>query len=419
MRRILAIALASARNGIRSRGMLAVVATLIFMLTGLILMMRDDGTAEGFIQLAVTYPSALLFAFLSVMAVWSGSAAMAEEIDRKTIQLVATKPIAMLQLWAGKWLGLMMLLSLLLVAGKIAGFLFIKTTLADWRTHEPQKHAEALDLLTARRAIPPVNTSTNPIVIRPSGAYEWRFRKNREEKMALEYCLYASSIGQHRAEGRWIIRVENGDELHTTSTTSPVGRWNRIVIPKAAGSGTGEWMVRYENHDPDGAPVYITPDGHPRLLEPAIGFTQNYIRSALLDLLRLSLITAIAVSAGSLFSLPVAALVSFFVMVLLQVAPLLPAIAGQTGHHHHHGESHNHATEEGPLTIASRALVTGIAHLTRPIHLPGGAGDLAHGRLIDAPRLTRALLHGVVLPAAIGIACSLALRRRELALPER
>jgi len=421
MRRIGAIALVSARNGIRSRGMITVLLLLIILLPAMLVAIRDDGSTDGYLQLAIRYPSALVFGLLAIIAVWAGSAGIADEISSKTLYLISTKPVSSWELWMGKWLGLMMLLVALLGAGKGAGFIFIHTKLAGWQAQDPAKYASAVEHLQARAAIAPDKLSASPIIIKPGESYSWRFSGVRPASLALEYQIHGASISQHRIEGTWIVLDATSREIYRASQAIPAGSVSRFSFSLADGDARQDLIARFENHVPDGIPVYLVAEGQPQLLVPAASFLNNYLRGTLIDLLRLSLIAAIGISAGSLLSLPVAALVSFFLMVVIQIAPVLPLTiqdAEQPGHHHHEdstGDDH----ELHVLARASHGIVRSLARIMQPVHVSSGTGRVADGRLIESAQLGRGLYHGIVLPIGIGIACSFLLRRRELALPER
>jgi len=421
MRRIWAIALVSARNGIRSRGMLSLLALLVLLLPSMMLAIRDDGTTDGYLQLAVRYPSALVFGLLAVIAVWAGSAGIAEEIRSKTIHLIATKPVSALEMWLGKWAGLMILLVVLLGAGKGAGYLFIHARLVEWQMTDPAKSASALERLCARVAVSSHHPSARPILIKPGESHAWRFDEIRAATPVLSYQVHGASISQHRIAGEWFIHDANGIEIHRTNILNAAGRENRISFALTGNGDARDLIARFENRDPDGIPVYMAPGDEPQLLVPAASFRHNYLRSVLIDLSRLSLIAAIGISAGSLLSLPVAALVSFLLMIIIQLAPLLPSIVQQAGQpqHHHQADHTHHDHELDLLTRTSHSIVQGLAWITRPVYLPSGAGQVADGRMIPSTQLVRSVYHGLLLPLGIGVACAYLFRKRELALPER
>ena len=114
MRRILAIALLTLRAAIRYRVVLVMACVLIASVIVLPLIIRDDGTAQGFSQIILTYTLTLTTALLGFATLWLSCGILAREIEEAQMQMVAVKPIARWQIWLGKWLGILALNAVLL-----------------------------------------------------------------------------------------------------------------------------------------------------------------------------------------------------------------------------------------------------------------------------------------------------------------
>jgi len=114
VRQIAAIALLALRTTFRSRVVLVLSALLFvaaFLLPGAI---RGDGTPEGLVRLHLTYSLGIAGFLLALSNLWAGCAAVSQEADDKTLQLLLVKPVPRFRIWLGKWLALLLVNALLL-----------------------------------------------------------------------------------------------------------------------------------------------------------------------------------------------------------------------------------------------------------------------------------------------------------------
>ena len=158
MQRILAIAWLTWKAALRFRLFLVIAALLVLAVVGLPLVIKSDGTAQGFTQIILTYTLSAITALLGLSTLWLSCGTMARDIEECQIQVVATKPIARWQIWLGKWLGLVLLNAVLLaISGAcIYGML-------QWRaTKLPAAEQKILheQVLVARGAAKPENMDT-------------------------------------------------------------------------------------------------------------------------------------------------------------------------------------------------------------------------------------------------------------------
>ena len=93
-------------------------ALLLCAVVGLPLLVKDDGTAQGFAQILITYTLGSVTGLLGICTLWLACGTLARDIEECQMQMVAVKPIARWQIWLGKWLGIVLLdAALLAVAG--------------------------------------------------------------------------------------------------------------------------------------------------------------------------------------------------------------------------------------------------------------------------------------------------------------
>ncbi len=114
MQRILAIAWLTWKAALRFKLFLVIAVLLILAVVGLPLVIKDDGTAQGFTQIILTYTLSAITALLGLSTLWLSCGTLARDIEECQIQVVVTKPIARWQIWIGKWLGIVTLNAVLL-----------------------------------------------------------------------------------------------------------------------------------------------------------------------------------------------------------------------------------------------------------------------------------------------------------------
>src|SRR5471032_1601944 len=114
MQRILAISWLTWKAALRFKLFLVIAVLLILAVVGLPLVIKDDGTAQGFTQIILTYTLSAITALLGLSTLWLSCGTLARDIEECQIQVVATKPIARWQIWLGKWLGIVTLNAVLL-----------------------------------------------------------------------------------------------------------------------------------------------------------------------------------------------------------------------------------------------------------------------------------------------------------------
>lgn len=155
MQQLLAIAGLTWKAAFRFRLFLAIAVLLVAAVVGLPILIKDDGTAQGFTQILITYTLGAITALLGISTLWLSCGTLARDIEECQMQVVATKPIARWQIWLGKWLGIISLNAVLLVlsGGCVYGLL-------QWRaTKLPAAEQKTLrdQVLVARGSIKPPN----------------------------------------------------------------------------------------------------------------------------------------------------------------------------------------------------------------------------------------------------------------------
>lgn len=455
MNKILAIAGIAIRNAVRSRIVIILLGILLLAIVGLPLTVKGDGTLAGQVRILLGYTLGLVGFILSLATLWAGCAAVSLEIQEKQIHLVVTKPVRRIQIWLGKWLGLVVLNAVLLAfSGAVVYGLLRWTTRADKLTADQRVELREntlvactvlkpdpanvdddartqLESLRAKNALP-ADVSEAEVLraikqqlllqafsVPQGGARQWTFDAPAETKeghpLLFRFRFSVSAIGPEFVPGRWTVRRENGGSpFHVTQTNTPGGTC-LFKSPASAAEGTGKLIVEYRNLS--GSPIIVAfdPDEGLKLFSYAANFESNLVRALLAMLVRLAFFAALGVTAGSLFSMPVASFVAVCGLIMLQISGYIQSVAGRgVAPHSHHGEAHGPTAWDQIFGVVFKAFSTAVGPLQNvdPLEL------LSTGQLMTWTWLgSLFLVHVVIYGGALMLLSVWVLNKRELALP--
>jgi len=115
---LMAVTALTWKAALRFRLFIVIAVLLLGAVVALPILIKDDGTAQGFTQILITYTLTAIAALLGLSTLWLACGTLARDIEECQLQGVAVKPIARWQIWLGKWLGIMSLnAALLALAG--------------------------------------------------------------------------------------------------------------------------------------------------------------------------------------------------------------------------------------------------------------------------------------------------------------
>lgn len=322
--RILAISGLTLRAAIRSRVFALLIAMVAICIAGLPLVIKSDGTSAGQVQLFMHYAFGLTVFLLSIAAAWAAAGAVSLEVSGRQMHVLVTKPVHAFEIWLGKWLGLMTInLILLGLAGGLMYGLLRWTTRnavlsADDQTRLRDKVLTAHSLVSAEQPIAnpaPSGMGRRLLAIPPAGTQSWIFRVPEcvrpGDALFLQFQFATSRIErQMPVAGLWLITADEVTRpLRVLSFYTPhVG--HALKLPPAA---PGQRLtVTYKNVETAApATVLFAADTGARLLIRESSFESNFLRALLLVLARLAFFTALGLTAGALFSFPVAVFTAF------------------------------------------------------------------------------------------------------------
>ena len=368
MNSIFAIATICFRTALRSRVVVLLLGFILLAMIGLPLSIESDGTAAGYVRILVTYTLGVVGILLSIVTLWAGCAAVSDEIMTKQIHLVLTKPVTFFQVWAGKWLGLMMLNSLLLACAGVTLVILLWYNPRHPRLSAEQQTAIHSQLLVAHQVTEPnlpdvehavetayqrwlqqyPNTSISPEQVKEHLRQQQWTRAlsapeatklqvtfslppnfNRSHPLYLEYRFDISVPAPLQVPHHWSIYT--GDSHWKTVYTGSVlaGQRNRIALPASTVQDDGTLHLSFKHSSNTPMTVLFSPNRGINLLSYDGPFSSNLVRALLTMLFQLGFLTALGVTTGSLFSLPVAVFATLSCMVLLTSAPYMESIVRQ------------------------------------------------------------------------------------------
>src|SRR5687768_4313170 len=122
MKPILAVAILTWKAALRFK--LFVVLGLVLLASVILLpiVTTDDGTAQGFTQILLTYNLSVITALIGLSTLWLACGSLSRDIEECQIQMIVSKPIGRWKIWLGKWLGILTLNGVLLAVATASVF---------------------------------------------------------------------------------------------------------------------------------------------------------------------------------------------------------------------------------------------------------------------------------------------------------
>jgi hypothetical protein len=367
MRRIFAIAQLTWKAAFRFRLFWVLCALLLGSVVLLPTFIKHDGTARGFTQILLTYTLSVITVLLGLSTLWLSCGILAREVEECQMQVLATKPIARWQIWLGKWLGVTLLnLALLALAG---GSVY---ALLQWRASQlpaDQQRILRNEIFVSRGSMKPPLPDLD--------GYEQKFFEARVAEKSVppeQHAALRKSIREQLKAGiqlsppgypkQWVVDVGLRKALlfnhplyirakfhaaQTNETGTYVGTWyiGRKDDPRAlikpmslAPDSFHEFEVPPNLFDADGRlPIIFHNQSGVALLFPIEdglevlyregGFALNFIRGLLIVLFWLALLAALGLASASFLSFPVAAFLSFTLLVIALSSGTLSGIVSE------------------------------------------------------------------------------------------
>ncbi|MCF7955969.1 MAG: ABC transporter permease [Phycisphaerae bacterium] len=376
---------AVARNTI-SQALRMKVAVIIIVMLGILLplmgiVMGGDSTLMGKLQTFVSYGLSLTSLLLCVLTIAVSTHTLTDEIKRKQIFLVLTKPLRRFELVIGKFLGVVILDVFLLAVfgGVIFGFTYFMPKMVDADEKEIAKandgfftsravltdpiDMEAIKTSCEEKFVRRVKDGVLPgdmtiaqtkkvkqtimaeeigkvTNIRPGESRVWQFKNvrptNAADVLFVQYKLESVSPGVETLYSEWAIgdnRAAMKDvktRVGTYKSSDAVRTVQEFKFPSDLISTDDEAYVAVVLHNPfaNGTTVVAK---EVKLLYRAGSFAGNYARAMAVILTRLIFLAALGVSVSTWLSFPVAILICVVVFFTGTVNGFIVEAIGMLG----------------------------------------------------------------------------------------
>ncbi len=251
MQALLAIALLTLKAAIRFRLLIVLGILLLLTVVGLPLVIKDDGTAQGFTQILLTYTLSFITGLLGLATMWIACGTLARDIEEYQIQMITVKPVARWQIWLGKWIGIMTLNAVLLsFSGTAVYFLMQK------RAQSLPERQQAIlrdEIFVARGSAKETAVDLEPIVnqMMAERLEENPDLANMDRKTVrdqiFQQVLAMQQVVQPGYRRRWEIPIESHEELKD----QPL--YLRIKFFTASAYDTKTYLAYWDIGPPEGA----------------------------------------------------------------------------------------------------------------------------------------------------------------------
>ena len=358
MRSVWAVARNTIAQALRMKLAAVVVILLLVLLPLMSRIMVGDGRLHGKLQTFISYGMSLMTVLLSILTIAVSTHTLSDDIKRKYIFLVVTKPIGRFQIVLGKLLGVVTVNLVLLVM--FSSIIYVLTLLMFHYTDAPQPEVTQAknEFFTARLGLTDPEDE-DKIVQRARQEFDKRQRTHQMPENMTPRDVLSQLIGHEKIKARSVgvygrkvwefenVRVRDPNDTlfvrYKFSVTTPPpddkvhGLWDIGDIRQVDGWKTP--IIRILRSDVirtfaeiQATAAVIAADGYVavvfyntnsnqttvipedvELLFRAGSFTGNYIRAVLLIGVRLIFLAALGVSASTWLSFPVAFLLTIAV----------------------------------------------------------------------------------------------------------
>jgi len=369
---ILNIALKSLRKTVHDKMFIGVILVFIIILPSLPIMLYGDGTAQGHLKLYLTYSLYFIMFFVSITAIFISCVSLNEELEKKQMFLMCTKPVAKWKIILGFWLGTVLIASSLVIVAGIMNYGGIKwilsrysSTLTETETAEIQEQ-----LLSSRKSVFIERPDIEKIVADKIAGYKKKnpsepFDYQELEKKYKKEIFYATYCIPARHEKVWLVKGLNNvktDEItirfkyfcsEKPADGSIQARWlfgdplkvnqkkvyknkspevfHSFNIPASTIDDEGNLLISFTNLDDSYLTVIFLEKNGIEILFHAGSFFVNFCKSYFLIFCQICILSAIGVFFSSFLSFPVAVLMTLFIYALGSQANYFVNLLSQTG----------------------------------------------------------------------------------------
>jgi len=441
MKAFLAIIAQTVRSAVRAKVFHILFVLVLLAVFLLPMTVSGDGTLMGLVQISLTYSLGIVVALISTTTLWLSCSQLSREIESYNIHFVLSKPVSRAMVWFGKWCGIFLMHTLILLISALLIFALIqfRVKYETSRGRFTQAEVDKLDkeLRVGRRAFlpEPVNyeqqvseeykkdfeqyksqseeSAKNSIRAKlrqkdgevvPAGVKTWTFKNVTKDSdiLFLRYRVYSGGTqanSQKNIPAFWGIK----DPSAPAGVTDPFsifpsyvmsGTFQEIKLtPNCIDTNNGNTVTLRFYNPPKGSEFWRGTEAASAIFQPADGpailvavssFESNYSRAILLAIFQIAFLAALGCTVSAAFSTPVAAFVAVTYLVIglsVQAAIDAPIPNGDGTFMYQH-------FYDKPLHL----FAIGMGKLVVSVNDLDATSDLASGRLVEGKRLLDSFL---------------------------
>ena len=403
---------------------------------------QGDGTQLGQLKIFMTYALGLIVVTLSVFSVLLGCVSACMDIKERQIDLLISKPVHPFQIWLGKWIGIgaILLLMVSLLAALAFATIQMKMNdqeLSDATRSELFQHIGVSksillpqEFLHTSNARPPsewnpfprlaVNNKvplTPPLTVPPGGVLHRTFYSSppptEAAALLLRYKVSTAHAGPTPLKTVWHVGPAREESVFVIRQQAASGRESTLPLSREAMDDRGTVWVSLHNVTEPPIPLYFLSNTDLVLEVGASRFGVTLGKAFLVIFFKLMFYAGLGLTAGYLFSIPVAGLVSLVIVLIFQMDSYIHTLAS----HGVFGELSGSEAHRSFLAWPLRILYKCLDAVVEPIPEVSPVSLLTSGLHFSWHWVTWTLfLYLIVYGLGLGILGAEIIKRREMGL---
>jgi len=362
MRRVWAVATNTIKQALRMKVAVVFIILLLILLPIMGLSTTGDGTLKGRLQTFISYGLSLTNLLLCLLTIIVSAYSLTSDIKQQQIYTVITKPIRRFQLLLGKLLGVILLDAVLLVLFSAIIYVVVIFTPKYIGASEAELAQLNNEFFTARAGLMPAEADVTEEVLStynqlkkqnrlPQGVprdkiiarlteniQSWKRAAVPGQQLFWEFYnvepvgpnqslfvrfKYDVSVNPPDLQvyGKWFVgddrQLRYGTKIETPiydrERKNLIRTFHEIEFPADAVADDGYLGVGFLNVPLNNTVIIFPPNDGLEVLYKADTFTANFVRAALLILLRLIFLACLGLLAATFLSFPVAILLCLVV----------------------------------------------------------------------------------------------------------
>ncbi len=357
MRPILSIAYKTLLRAFHDKLFLVLSLIFIIALQFMPLMLHGDGTASGHLRIYITYSLNFIIFFLSLTAIFHSSNSIFEEIDKKQIFMLVSKPVSRWKVVAGHWMGVTALTAIMLTVSSGMNVAGIKWVMSIYKKDMPAKELENIksNIFSAKKTValnaPNIESRVEEEVLKwkqdnPGKDLDYNILDGIEKsvKRKLFYTIYcvppryerswtigglsdvstgsitvrykyfcSQNPANAQVMGRWSFGDKKDPNHIKVITEKTPETFHDIKIPASLIDKNGNLPISFLNLTEEQITLIFPEKDGIQVLYESGNFIMNYLKGILLILCQLSFLAATGVMFSTFLSFPVACLMTLFV----------------------------------------------------------------------------------------------------------